>query len=67
MTQFRQKVTFEKVEAEKETGDALLCWIDGKKHWIPKSQIDDDSEVFAEGHSGDLVVSEWIATEKGLT
>lgn len=36
--------------------------------WIPQSQIDDDSEVFNshENSEGTLVISEWIATEKGL-
>jgi hypothetical protein len=61
-----RKVEFEDVEALKETKDALLCTIDGDEVWIPKSQIDDDSEVYAEGHSGQLVVTEWIAKQKGL-
>lgn len=34
--------------------------------WIPKSQVDDDSEVYKKGTSGTLVITEWIATEKGL-
>lgn len=44
----------------------LLCLIDEEEHWIPRSQIDDDSEVYEVGHSGELVVSQWIADEKGL-
>lgn len=67
MTDFRDKAEFEGVEAVAETGSALLCRIDGSDVWIPKSQIDDDSEVFEKGHEGKLVVSEWIAKEKGLS
>jgi hypothetical protein len=58
--------TFKDVEAKKETDKALLCVIDGKEHWVPKSQIDDDSEVFEEGHRGTLVCSEWWAEKNGL-
>ena len=57
---------FENVKAIKETDLALLCEIDGEEYWIPKSQIDDESEVYAEDHEGTLVVTEWIAKEKGL-
>ena len=32
---------------------------------IPKSQIDNDSEVFEKGHTGDLIVSEWFAEKRG--
>jgi hypothetical protein len=66
MAEFKEKATFEDVVVEVETTDAILCVIDGKKHWIPKSQIDDDSEVWKEGDSGDLVISEWIANKKEL-
>ena len=61
-------VEFEGVTCKKETDKALLCVIDGEEHWIPKSQVDDDSEVFNDGDNstGKLVVSEWIATQKGL-
>ena len=61
-----EKVSFEGVVCEHETDAALLCVIAGKKHWIPKSQVDDDSEVFEKGGEGALVVTEWIATQKGL-
>ena len=33
--------------------------------WIPKTQVHDDSEVWQDGHFGDLVVTEWIAQQKG--
>ena len=46
----------------------LLVEIDGDEIWIPKSQIHDNSEVYDAGdHSeGTLVITEWIAKEKGL-
>ena len=59
-------VEFADVEAIHETDDALLCLIDEEKVWIPKTQVKDDSEVYEIGHKGKLVVSEWIATMKGL-
>ena len=39
----------------------------GEPLWIPQSQIDDDSECWTMGDEGDLVISEWIAEQKGLT
>jgi len=33
--------------------------------WMPKSQIDDSSDVQHLLNEGDLIVSEWIAIEKG--
>ena len=59
-------VSFDGVECIKETDAALLCVIDDDEVWIPKSQIHDDSEVCEEGSSGTLVITEWIAREKGL-
>ena len=61
-------VTFEDVHAEHETEKALLCRFPDREDlvWIPKGQIDNDSEVYKHGHKGKLVVSEWIAVEKGL-
>lgn len=61
-----ETVIFDGVEAIKETGLALLCRIDGAEVWMPKSQIADDSQVTEEGDHGVLVVTEWIAIEKGL-
>lgn len=62
-------VEFEYCEALVETEKALLVrFEDGRKEWIPKGQIDDDSEVFdaTEHKAGCLVVTEWIAKQKGL-
>ena len=66
MPEFRNKVEFESVLAVAETPLAILCRVDGAEHWIPQSQIDDDSEVWHKGDEGKLVISEWIATEKKL-
>ena len=61
-------VSFEHVKCIKATDAALLCEIDGEEVWIPKSQVDDDSEVFddEDNAEGRLVVTEWIAIQKGL-
>ena len=40
---------------------------DGEEVWIPQSQVDDDSEVCQKGDVGVLIVSDWIANEKGWT
>jgi hypothetical protein len=60
-------VTIEGVTAEHETERALRCAFgDGRKHWIPKSQITDDSEVYAAGHVGRLVITGWFANKEGI-
>ena len=57
----------EKVSVIAATSKALLCDIDGEEVWIPKSQIiEDESEVWDEDDEGTLVITEWIAKEKGL-
>ncbi len=66
MPTFDAKVTLADVKVLRATDKALLCEIDGAHHWIPQSQIDDDSEIWKAGDEGDLVISEWIAIEKGL-
>ena len=57
----------EDAEARKETPKALLveapCW--GEAQWIPQSQIHPDSEVFELGGKGTLVVTMWLAKQKG--
>ena len=54
-------------EVVRESDDALLCkFATGEQEWIPKSQIDDDSEVYKAGTDGVLVIPEWLALEKSL-
>lgn len=58
---------FAGVEAKKGTDKAVLCAIpEHGEQWIPRSQIAEESEVQDEGDTGTLVVSAWIAKEKGL-
>jgi len=45
---------------------ALYCEFDGKNEWIPVSKIHDNSEVWEPGQTGELVIPEWLAIEKGL-
>jgi hypothetical protein len=50
----------------RETDKAVLVKIpDLGKVWIAKSQIEDDSEVYGEGHTGSLVITNWLAEQKG--
>jgi len=44
---------------------AGLYKIYGEEHWIPWSQIRDDS-VDKDGESGELWITEWIADEKEI-
>lgn len=68
MPDFKDKAEFEDVYCEKlaDSLAAALLVIDGRRVWMPVSQIDDDSEVWKPGQRGKLVVSEWIAIQKGL-
>jgi hypothetical protein len=61
-------VNFHDVEVRKQTDKALLCYFHEfeEEYWIPQSQIHDDSEVWKAGQRGTIVISEWIATQKGL-
>lgn len=66
MPSFTEKERFEDVKCIAATDHAIRVIIDGDPHWIPQSQIDDDSEVWSEGQEGVLVVSHWIAEKKGI-
>jgi hypothetical protein len=50
-----------------ETPDALLVSapVFDQSQWIPKSQIDDSSDIHAEDDAGVLVVTMWLARERG--
>lgn len=62
----RELVEFQDVRCVAETGLALLCAINGSEVWIPRSQVDDSSDVLGEDDEGELVITEWLAVEKGL-
>jgi hypothetical protein len=68
LAKFRgEPADFDDVKCIAETTDAILVVMDdGKEHWIPKSQVHDDSEVYEKGGEGKLIISQWIAEEKGL-
>jgi hypothetical protein len=56
---------------QKPEGSAVLVEIDGEEHWIPDSQIDEDSEIYhgcdlERGDVAIIIMTEWIAQEKGL-
>jgi len=62
-------VRFEDAEVIGSTHLALLVDIgDGEDHWIPRSVIHDDSEVFDDNENaqGTLVLKEWFAEKEGL-
>lgn len=61
-----EPIEVEGVVCIRETDAALLCQVDGKEVWIPRSQVLDDSEVNEEGDEGVLVIPEWLALERGL-
>ena len=50
-----------------ETAAAVLVACDDfdEPQWVPKSQIDEDSEVYAKDTEGTLIVSVWLARKKG--
>ena len=52
----------------RETDKALLVELEdtGEELWVPRSLIHDDSEVWAEGQTGELVVAAWWAEQSGL-
>lgn len=60
--------TIKNTKAIRDSGRALLVEIPGHSDpiWIPQGQIDEDSEVWRDGDEGDLVITEWIAEQKGL-
>ncbi len=65
-------LTFEDVTVLHETEPGMLrmgairCDVDGALVWIPKSAIHDDSEVYKMGTSGQLIIPERLAREKGI-
>ena len=59
--------TIADAEAVGETDEAICVYapLFDEDVWVPRSQIDDDSEVWEKGHMGDLIVSEWFAEKRG--
>jgi hypothetical protein len=61
-----EPVRIEGAVCKAQTTRAILVEIDEHEIWIPQSQVHEDSEVYHKGDQGTLVISEWIATQKGL-
>ncbi len=49
----------------KERMSLLVRLADGKELWIPYANIHEDSEVYAKGDSGKLVIKSWWAEKQG--
>lgn len=69
MDQYDEKhVSFDDCVCKRDSEKAIL--VDGPELppqiWIPKSQIHEDSEVFERDTEGKLIVTLWLAKEKGL-
>ena len=61
------KATLRDMESIKETNHAVLVTDGvGFEEWIPKSQIHDDSEIYKDGQTGDLVIQSWFAEKLGV-
>lgn len=58
----------ENVHIKAETEKAILIESEefDEDTWIPQSQIDDDSEIWKKGQTGNLIISDWIAEKLGL-
>lgn len=61
-------VEFDNCYAEHQTNKALLVYIpeiSDEPQWVPQQHITDDSEVYRKGDEGKLVVTDYIAEQKG--
>jgi hypothetical protein len=59
--------TFPNVKCVAETSKAIKAELeDGAQHWIPKSMLSDDSEVYEEGTDGKLIVKSWFCEKEGI-
>lgn len=56
----------EEVTVLRETEAAILIEYENEEFWIPKSQIQEDSEARSKGDVGTLSIPRWLAKEKGL-
>ena len=60
-----------RVVAVSTKNESVLVHCDGwdEDLWFPDSQIDDDSEIYSgssRGDTGKLIITEWIAKQKGI-
>lgn len=62
-----ETVTFDNVDVLQETEYALRVIVENEELWIPKSQIDEESEVQdKESSGGELIITKWLAKKKSL-
>lgn len=64
MTQ--EYIEIEDVRLIRQTDKAGLFDVDGEEIWIPWSQVDEGCELQSDGDEGTLIITEWIADQKGL-
>ena len=61
------KCYFEDSRCDSETDKAIhVTTGEGDVLWIPKSVVDDDSEVYRKGDKGLLVLPEWFCLKEEL-
>lgn len=53
-------------KALQDSGKAILCEIEGKAVWLPKSQLHDESDELAVGEEGTIYIPAWLAKDKEL-
>lgn len=64
----REVVVLEDVLCIAETAKAIKVILpDNDETWVPKSQVDEDSEVYENNSSGTLIVTRWFADKEGFT
>lgn len=66
MSNSRAPVEFPDAKVKRTTPSALLVEVDGRKVWVPRSQLLEENDVSEEGEEGLLVIPEWLAIERGL-
>jgi len=54
------------VQVLSESPRAVLVYLGGKEYWVPKSQIHPTSDVYEKGQHGRIIITKWIAKERGL-
>jgi hypothetical protein len=63
-------ITLEKATVLRGSSKAVLVRFEhegeSRTEWFPLSQVHDDSEVWNVGDEGVMLVTRWIASEKGL-
>lgn len=61
-------IDFDNTVVRNESDDAIEVELDdGRRFWIPKSTVHDDSESYEMGTDGTLIMAEWMADSKGMT